>query len=147
MGEETEKDEFVVPPKVWFGMLMHFITMTLSHAPQVQIGQSPVYTVDKRLGKGGFGQVYLGKRLARRSSTRDTKPQTVAIKFEHVSSKGCHNGSPPEWAVYKCVDVCLRRRVVLFHSLCRQQCTGRHIWRAQALLQGPGGQLLRHGTP
>lgn len=25
----------------------------------------------------------------------------VAIKFEHVSSKGCHNGPPPEWAVYK----------------------------------------------
>lgn len=69
--------------------------------PQVQIGQSPVYVVDKRLGKGGFGQVYLGKRLPRRTSARDTKPQQVAIKFEHVSSKGCHNGPPPEWAVYK----------------------------------------------
>ena len=29
---------------------------------QVQVGGSPVYIVDKKLGKGGFGQVYLGKR-------------------------------------------------------------------------------------
>ncbi len=37
--------------------------------------------VDKRLGKGGFGQVFLGKRAARRTSTRDTKPQQVWVPF------------------------------------------------------------------
>ena len=31
-------------------------------ALQVQVGGSPLYIVDKKLGKGGFGQVYLGRR-------------------------------------------------------------------------------------
>ena len=34
----------------------------ISSLLQVQVGGSPVYIVDKKLGKGGFGQVYLGKR-------------------------------------------------------------------------------------
>ena len=29
---------------------------------QCQVGGSPVYTVEGKLGKGGFGQVYVGKR-------------------------------------------------------------------------------------
>lgn len=29
----------------------------------MQIGQSPVYKVEKKLGKGGFGQVFLGRRV------------------------------------------------------------------------------------
>lgn len=37
---------------------------------QVQVGGSPVYIVDKKLGKGGFGQVYLGKR-AQTTSDKD----------------------------------------------------------------------------
>ena len=36
---------------------------------QVQVGGSFPYVVDKKLGKGGFGQVYLGNRLA---PTKDT---------------------------------------------------------------------------
>lgn len=30
--------------------------------PQVQVAGSPVYITDEKLGKGGFGIVYLGKR-------------------------------------------------------------------------------------
>uniref|UniRef100_A0A803N862 non-specific serine/threonine protein kinase n=1 Tax=Chenopodium quinoa TaxID=63459 RepID=A0A803N862_CHEQI len=49
---------------------------------KVQVGGSPVYRVDRKLGKGGFGQVY------------------VALKFEHRTSKGCNYGPPYEWQVY-----------------------------------------------
>jgi hypothetical protein len=37
----------------WAGFSLHL---------QVQVGGSPLYIVDKKLGKGGFGQVYLGRR-------------------------------------------------------------------------------------
>ena len=30
---------------------------------QVQVSNSPVYKVDKKLGNGGYGQVYVGRRL------------------------------------------------------------------------------------
>jgi hypothetical protein len=30
---------------------------------QVQVGGSPMYRVDRKLGKGGFGQVYVGRRV------------------------------------------------------------------------------------
>lgn len=29
----------------------------------MQIGSSPVYKLDRKLGKGGFGQVYVGRRV------------------------------------------------------------------------------------
>ena len=44
---------------------------------QTQVGSSPTYHVDKRLGKGGFGQVFLGRRVVVRRNSRDTKPHQV----------------------------------------------------------------------
>ena len=29
----------------------------------MQVGNSPVYKIDRKLGKGGFGQVYVGRRI------------------------------------------------------------------------------------
>lgn len=31
---------------------------------QVQVGHSPQYKVERKLGKGGFGQVYVGRRVS-----------------------------------------------------------------------------------
>jgi len=38
--------------------------MILVFPQQVQVGSSPIYKVERRLGKGGFGQVYVGRRLS-----------------------------------------------------------------------------------
>ena len=69
---------------------------------QVQVGGSPVYILDKKLGKGGFGQVYLGKRVPGKGkdAEADKTPPQVALKLEHRSSKGCNYGPPYEWSVY-----------------------------------------------
>ncbi|CAN4114091.1 unnamed protein product [Withania somnifera] len=68
---------------------------------QVQVGGSPVYKVERKLGKGGFGQVFLGRRLTG-GNERANGPLAVevALKFEHRNSKGCSYGPPYEWQVY-----------------------------------------------
>lgn len=67
---------------------------------KVQVGGSPVYIVDKKLGKGGFGQVYLGKRSTATKDKDGANANQVALKLEHRSSKGCNYGPPYEWSVY-----------------------------------------------
>ncbi|XP_068313231.1 casein kinase 1-like protein HD16 [Pyrus communis] len=62
---------------------------------KVQVGGSPVYKVEKKLGKGGFGQVYVGRRMGAGPGAVE-----VALKFEHRSSKGCNYGPPYEWQIY-----------------------------------------------
>ncbi|XP_027940145.1 casein kinase 1-like protein HD16 [Vigna unguiculata] len=62
---------------------------------RVQVGGSPLYKLDRKLGKGGFGQVYVGRRVGAGAGALE-----VALKFEHRSSKGCNYGPPYEWQVY-----------------------------------------------
>nr|GMD61828.1 casein kinase 1-like protein HD16 [Ipomoea batatas] len=67
---------------------------------EVQIGQSPVYKVERKLGKGGFGQVFLGRRVTGGNERIGAGAAEVALKFEHRNSKGCSYGPPYEWQVY-----------------------------------------------
>lgn len=63
---------------------------------KVSVGGSPWYRLERKLGKGGFGQVYVGRRVSRLGP----EAIEVALKFEHRSSKGCNYGPPYEWQVY-----------------------------------------------
>ncbi|XP_004252842.1 casein kinase 1-like protein HD16 [Solanum lycopersicum] len=68
---------------------------------KVKVGMSPVYQVERKLGKGGFGQVFLGRRLSGgNESSNGQGAVEVALKFEHMKSKGCNYGPPHEWQVY-----------------------------------------------
>ncbi len=40
---------------------------------QCQVGGSPIYIVERKLGKGGFGQVYVGRRAV--ATTAKDGPQ------------------------------------------------------------------------
>ncbi|KAJ6307253.1 hypothetical protein OIU76_017113 [Salix suchowensis] len=68
---------------------------------KVQVGGSPIYKIERKLGKGGFGQVFVGRR-ANGGNERATGSgaMEVALKFEHRNSKGCNYGPPYEWQVY-----------------------------------------------
>lgn len=71
----------------------------LANIPQfVEVGGSPLYRTKRKLGKGGFGQVYVGCCVA--GGIGIEKDGLVALKFEHRNSKGCNFGPPSEWQVY-----------------------------------------------
>ncbi|KAF9616817.1 hypothetical protein IFM89_032667 [Coptis chinensis] len=73
---------------------------------RVQLGNSPSYKVDKKLGKGGFGQVYMGRRVTGGIGRTGPNAVEVALKFERRNSKGCSNGPPYEWQVYNTLNGC-----------------------------------------
>ena len=89
-----------------------------------------MYKVERKLGKGGFGQVFVGRReratgagamevgfsnfiwalcvklfntfvIDLALSLFLSRISQVALKFEHRNSKGCNYGPPYEWQVYK----------------------------------------------
>ncbi|KAG5555456.1 hypothetical protein RHGRI_006192 [Rhododendron griersonianum] len=75
---------------------------------RVQVGNSPSYKIERKLGKGGFGQVYVGRRVSGGNPAERTGPDAleVAVKFEHRNSKGCNYGPPYEWQVYNTLNGC-----------------------------------------
>lgn len=73
---------------------------------RVQVGNSPIYKIERKLGKGGFGQVYVGRRLSGGSDRTGPDAVEVALKFEHRNSKGCNYGPPYEWQVYSTLNGC-----------------------------------------
>jgi hypothetical protein len=49
---------------------------------QVQVGNSPEYITDRKLGKGGFGQVYVGRRVS--GGTARTGPDAYEVCHLHL---------------------------------------------------------------
>lgn len=45
---------------------------------QVQVGGSPIYKIERKLGKGGFGQVFVGRRLSA------TGPGAIEVIFSLI---------------------------------------------------------------
>ncbi|KAJ0673813.1 putative non-specific serine/threonine protein kinase [Helianthus annuus] len=75
--------------------------------PVVQVGRSLIYKTNRKLGKGGFGQVYVGRRVTGGSGrTRLDATEVCTLKFEHCNSKGCNYGPPYEWQVYISLNGC-----------------------------------------
>ncbi|CAI0543232.1 unnamed protein product [Linum tenue] len=73
---------------------------------RVKLGNSPVYKIDRKLGKGGFGQVYVGRRVSGGAGRSGPDAYELALKFEHKNSKGCNYGPPYEWQVYSTLNGC-----------------------------------------
>ncbi|XP_050216855.1 casein kinase 1-like protein HD16 [Mercurialis annua] len=73
---------------------------------RVQLGHSPVYKLDRKLGKGGFGQVFVGRRISGGAGRSGPDAVELALKFEHRNSKGCSYGPPYEWQVYSTLNGC-----------------------------------------
>ncbi|KAG8083665.1 hypothetical protein GUJ93_ZPchr0016g2635 [Zizania palustris] len=73
---------------------------------RIQVGNSPEYITDRKLGKGGFGQVYVGRRVSGGTVRTGPDAYEVALKLEHRNSKGCSYGPPYEWQVYHTLNGC-----------------------------------------
>ncbi|PHU06709.1 hypothetical protein BC332_23198 [Capsicum chinense] len=87
MGVEEEADTTPIPGKV-------------------QVGNSHVYKIKRKLGKCGFGQVYIGRRTSRGTERTGPDVVEVALMFEHQNGKGCNYGPPYEWQVYNTLNGC-----------------------------------------
>ena len=72
---------------------------------QVPIGTSPVYKVDRKLGKGGFGQVFVGRRVSG-GIERTTGPSALEVLLLALSFVYLFLGGAEALIKYfSCVDI------------------------------------------
>lgn len=61
---------------------------------QVQVGGSPEYYVERKLGKGGFGQVYVGRRVAASKAKDGPTANQVRVLCKCKCPTVCCRGVP-----------------------------------------------------
>lgn len=67
---------------------------------RVSVGGSPEYALETELGSGGYGQVWLARRVEPEEGVElGPGANQVAIKFEQISEKTNKTGGPHEWKV------------------------------------------------
>ncbi|KAI6680004.1 hypothetical protein NL676_033885 [Syzygium grande] len=69
---------------------------------EVQIDDSPIYRIERQLGKGGNGIVCAGRPIGPSTSSGQTDPLAaeVAVKFQREDPSGRKAGILHEWKVY-----------------------------------------------
>lgn len=50
----------------------------------MQVGNSPAYKLERKLGKGGFGQVYVGRRVTGGMGNSGPDALEVHVIFIHI---------------------------------------------------------------
>lgn len=63
----------------WYQSSGQWLNFTFS-VSQVQVGGSPTYRVERKLGKGGFGQVFVGRRVSG-GNERTAGPGALEVPF------------------------------------------------------------------
>ncbi|KAI7731607.1 hypothetical protein M8C21_027421, partial [Ambrosia artemisiifolia] len=63
---------------------------------RVQVGNSPAYRLERKLGKGGFGQVYVGRRVI--GGSGNTGPDAVEVQnINNYDFIGCFEIGASKW--------------------------------------------------
>lgn len=58
--------------------------------PQVQVGGSPLYKLERKLGKGGFGQVYVGRRVSPANTSERTGAGALEVSILSLNASSMH---------------------------------------------------------